>query len=306
MKKILSTIFLAILLFTCLAQTVCAEVPIMISEDYQTLTMDGKSYSRINAMNLSVEYYEEIHKKVKLSDTQAEQIQDIYLEANETKSVLYAVLTFLDGATLSIDFLQTDYLDEYNNIMKGKVKNYNIDFEWPEGNVVNATCEELLGDDVTLKATELEFCDYYYVNAQSKDAGITVFTGALISIDSSFYYVDFGEVQVSAWSEFEPYTYAELSAYKITNETLISKLEDAETSYYADELGFLFDDSLSELVASVFLVLVFVLVPFVLLVLFLILAIRSKTIYKKMFRIIYILSGILLVIVALVTTSIFL
>ena len=155
MKKILSTIFLAILLFTCLAQTVCAEVPIMISEDYQTLTMDGKSYSRINAMNLSVEYYEEIHKKVKLSDTQAEQIQDIYLEANETKSVLYAVLTFLDGATLSIDFLQTDYLDEYNNIMKGKVKNYNIDFEWPEGNVVNATFEELLGDDVTLKETEL-------------------------------------------------------------------------------------------------------------------------------------------------------
>lgn len=306
MKKLIATILFAILLFSCLGLTAFAETPVTISDDYQTITMDGKSYTRIDASNLDVEYYEQLYKQVELSAAQQEQIKNVHIEGNENLILLYAEITFTDGATLSIDFLQTDYLETYQNFLNGQVEDYTIDFGWPEGNTVDAKNFDLWVNDTTLKQEDLEYCDYYYVSAQSSDGKLSATTGALIVIDSSYYYVDFKEIGVNDYNDFYPQAFETLLAHKISNEKLISKLEDAETTYYADEFGFLFNDDLSETIASVFLIFIFAVIPFILLVLFLILAIRSKTIYKKLFRTIYILSGSVLAVFAIVTVLIFL
>lgn len=306
MKKLISTILFAILLFSCLGLTVFAKTPVTLSEDYQTLTMDGKTYARVNASGLEEDYHEQVYDQVSLSEAQQKMIQSVSLETNESRTVVYATIAFLDGATLSVDFLQTDYLEDYQKIMDGQIEEYVIDFEWPEGNIVKAKNFDLWVNDTTLTEADLELCDYYYVSVQIADGSLSAKTGMLIVIDTDFYYMDFKEAGISNWIEFYPYTSGELPAHKITNEELISDLSDAETSYYADEFGFLYDDDLSETIASVFLIFLFAVIPFILLVLFLILAIRSKTVYKKLFRTIYILSGSVIVVFAIVAALIFL
>ena len=148
----------------------------------------------------------------------------------------------------------------------------------------------------------MEWCDYFPVVVASSDGNLTAYKGALITIDDDCYYVDFEEAHIESWYDFNPYDYAELPAYEISDTELIASIQEGEDAYYSDDFGFLLDDSFTEAVSAVFLIFVFAIIPFAIFVVFLILAIRSKTVYKKMFRLIYILSAAELAVFAIVTT----
>lgn len=305
MKKTISIIIITILLFSCLGLPVFAETPATISDDYQTLSMDGRSYSRVNTSMLEVDYYETLDEQIELSQAQQETVKEIRLEANAyRRNIVSAHITFYDGATLSVSFLQNDYLEKYNQIVSGQVQEYIIDFEWPEGNTVKAKKADILGNSVTLTDSDLEWCNYFYVTAQSDDGTLAAITGALIIVDNAYYYVDFAESSIEDGYSFNPYDHPELSAHEITNADLLSNIMDAEEKYYDDDLGFLYDNDLSETISAVFMILIFAIVPFVTFILFLILSIRSKTVYKKLFRTIYILSAAELVVFTIVAAFI--
>lgn len=302
MKKIISILITAMLLFSCLGLTVFAETSsATISDDYQKLTLDGNTYSRFNTSAMEVEYFS-YDTSVELSTNQQDTIKEIILQANEEVTIIYADIYFKDGAVLSVGFLRDDYLGMYNDIATGENNEYTIDFEYPEGNKILVEKATLYGDSVSLGAEELEWCDYFPVVVESSDGSLTAYRGALITIDGDCYYVDFEEAHVESWYDFNPYDYAELPAHEISDEELIASIQVAEDAYYSDDFGFLLDDSFTEAVSAVFLIFVFAIIPFALFVVFLILAIRSKTIYKKMFRVIYLLSGAELVLFAIITS----
>lgn len=302
MKKIISVIITFILLFSCLGLTAFANpASASISDDYQKLYIDGNSYSRFNTSMMNVEYFS-YDFPVELSATQKESLDEIILQANEDATLICAKIIFKDGAVLTVEFLRDDYLELYNEITVGETATYTIDFHYPEGNTVTTKKEALYGNGILLGADKLEWCDYFPVIAESSDGRLSVYKGSLIIFEENYYYVDFKEAGIESWYEFDPYECAKLPAYEISDPELISSIQKAEDTYYSDDLGFFFDDSFTEAISLVFLIIVFAIVPFVIFVLFLILAIRSKTVYKKMFRIIYMLSAAELVVFAIVAT----
>ncbi len=302
MKKLISIVIMSILLFSCIGLTAFASpLSATISDDYQKLYLDGNTYSRFNTSMVEVDYFD-TNIPVELNAAQEETIDKVSLQVNADTTFIYANISFKDGAVLSAEFLRDDYLEIYNEISFNENGSYMIDFEYPEGNIVTAAKADLFGNSVTLTEDELEWCSYYPVWIQNDDGTLTAYKGSLIIIEDEYYYVNYEDIKLENWYHFDPYEYDELPAYEISNAELIADIQAAEESFYSDDFGFLFDDSLTKAVSTVFLIFVFAIIPFAIFVVFLILAIRSKTIYKKMFRFIYILSAAELVVFAIVAS----
>ncbi|MBQ2986016.1 MAG: hypothetical protein IJE23_00885 [Tyzzerella sp.] len=301
MKKLITTIITTILLFSCLGLTAFANpASVTISDDYQKITLDGNTYSRFNASAMDVEYFDS-DILVELNATQQETIDDVSLQTDADATFIYANIHFKDGAVLSVEFLRDDYLETYHEISASENGTYIIDFEYPEGNTVAVEKSDLFGNSVVLTEDELGWCDYYPVITQSNDGILTADKGSLIIIEDKYYYVNYEEIDAENWHDFNPYEYVNLPAYEISDTALIAKIQEAEDAYYSDDFGFLLDDSLTKGVSAVFLIFVFAIIPFAIFVVFLILAFRSKTVYKKMFRLIYILSAAELAVFTLIT-----
>lgn len=304
MKKFISIIFTITLLFSCLGLTVfAANSSVTISEDYQKLYVDGESYSRFNASLFEIGYIDS-DRKVALSDAQKETISNIELYTNEHETIVETNIYFKDGAYLSITFLRDDYLDTYNEIVNNQSQEYVIDFGWPQGNTVIANKTDLFGNTVTFSSDDLEWCDYFYVTITSDDDSLNALKGSLITLDDEFYYADFEEAGITNGYGFYPADYPELTVHEITNAELLTSLEEAEAKYFADDYGFLYDDDFTETISAVFLIFVFAVIPFAIFVVFLVMAICSKAVYRKMFRLICILSGAELIIFGILTAFI--
>lgn len=306
MKKLTSVIIITILLFSCLGFTTFATpASATISDDYQEFYLDGNTYSRFDTSALEGEHFT-YDIPVELSATQKENLREVILETNEATTVIYADIHFKDGAVLSVGYLRNDYVEMYNEMLAGQNNEYVIDFEYPDDNTITVSKTALYGKSVTLTSDKLEMCDYYPVIVETKDATLTVYKGSLLTYDESYYYVDFQEAKIESWYDFSPYEYSELPAYEISDAEILASIRAAEDSYYSDDLGFLLNDNFTETVSAIFLIIVFAVIPFAIFVVFLILAIRSKTVYKKMFRTIYIFSATLLVVFTIVATFVML
>ena len=302
MKKLISIMIMTILLFSCVGLTAFASPSsATISDDYQKLYMDGNAYSRFNTSMVEVDYFD-ANITVELNATQQETIDQVSLQVNADTTFIRADINFKDGAVLSAEFLRDDYLDTYNEISFDENGLYTIDLEYPEGNIVTTVKSNLFGSSVTLTADELEWCSYYPVWIQNNDGTLTAHKGSLITIEDAYYYVNYEDIEVESWYHFDPYEYDELPAYEISDAELITNIQEAEEEFYSDDFGFLFNDNLTKAVSTVFLVFVFAIIPFVIFVACLILAIRSKTVYKKLFRFIYLLSAAELVVFAIVAS----
>ena len=304
MKKLKYLILTVILLFSCLGLTAFAEgSAATISDDYQTLCIDGNTYSRFDTSMINIDYYA-LDFYAELTASQQEIINEVEVELTEDSIIAYATIYFKDGATLSAGFLRDDYLKMYNELSASEDGEYLIDFQYPEDNIVPVEKSKLFGNPVVLGSEDLEWCDYYPVVMKSEDGNLSVYKGSILFINDDCYYVNYEEIGVKTLYEFDPYEYDELPAYEISDEELIASIREGESDYYADDFGFFYDDNFTETLSAVFLIFVFAIIPFAILVVFLILAIRSKTVYRKMFATISILSGMELTIFAIITAFI--
>ncbi len=300
MKKLITSTLIVILLFLCVVPvSYAASEPATLSEDYQTLTLDGNTYSRSDISQVITDY-QPLQDIVSLSSIQQETIKEVTLMANESKVLIYADIYYKDGATFTIGYLQDSFKDEYRNLVNGQTDNYVIDFIYPEENTVTVSPKALYGKQLLLSAKQLNQCDYFPVKAFTDDGSIYVDKGSILIVDDAYYFACFEELDIDRF-DFIPYNYKELAVYKITDSETIASIQEGENAYYGEDFGFLLDDDLGTKISSVFLVIVFGIVPFAIFLLFLILAIRSKTVYKKLFRMIYLISGLELVIFAIIT-----
>lgn len=292
MRKHITIILLSVLLLFCFQFSVLADTTCSISEDLQTLVIDDIPYTRINTSSLTMDYTEYLEKEFTLTPKQEKTIEKIDLTAYESRTIIQVDIHYFDGSVLSIDFLQDEYLDTYQYILEHKAPKYTIDFQYPSGNTVAVSESDLFGENVFLGKSDLDWCDYFYVSIQSSDGRLTSVTGALLIVDDVFYYVDFDEIHLESWYDFYPYDMSKLPAHEITNAEVILELMDAEEKYYEDDFGFLYNDELSITISKAFATFIFILIPLSVFITFLILGIRSKTNYKKLFLLICSLSGV--------------
>lgn len=322
MKKIISLGFIILLLLSCFSFTALGtkdyvyyeeeiygqeiyidsnpDAVITLSEDYKTLYCGDEVYTRFSDSTVNVDIINNVANVVELSDTQKKEIEEVSVETNEAGSIIWADIYFNDGANLKVAFLNEDYIEEYNNIMEGESGNYTINFGWPEENIVKAQKESFFGESVNLFINQFVLTDYFDVVAMASDESFYVSKGQLLIYDDEYYYVDFEKAEVDS-EDFYIENYSNLVAYKITDMDLRLQIEEAMQKYYDDDLGIFFDDDFTESVANIFLIVIFAVIPFAIFVTFLILALRSKTIYKKFFTVICALSASELFIFAVVT-----
>lgn len=291
MKKIISIICTVVFLFSLLGFTALAENSnITISEDYKTIYADGYTYSRFNVSMLDV-WFSEPEDNVVLSETQKENIDMVSLRCNDYNNVIEATFHYKDGSHLEATFLRDDYHEQYAELLKDNSLNSEIDFEWPEDNIVEAKVNELFGTVVTLDEEVLAQSDTFEVTVSNKDESLKIHKGWILSFDGDFYYVDFEESDLDRDMRYEFWTREGVVVHEIDEDALVQKLTKAQEAYWDDGLGFFENGDFTEMVSLIFIIFVFAVVPMVVLILFIILAIRAKSIYKKMFRATYILCG---------------
>lgn len=305
MKKILSAVFALLLLSFCLSLPAAAELPaVTFSDDFSTLYLDGEAYCRFDATVLTYSYASPLDSALALTPEQQQSVRGVELRTNEAGNILSAEVTYRDGAVLSLSYLAERDRAAYNRMVSGEGETFTVDFLWPEGNTVETRRESLRGEPLRLGEDILNRCWEISVTTASEDGSITVLQGALLTWEDEFYYVDFAEAEVVSREQFYPAAYAELPAYRVTDPDLHARLQAAEEAYYADDLGFFYDDNLTETISAVFLVLVFAVLPLGILILCLIFATRTSGLYRRLFSVICTLSAAELAVFAILSAQI--
>lgn len=302
MKRTLTIILTAILLLSFLPVlgVYADEKENSLSEDLKTLYINGESYTRADTTLVYTDYELIEGMQLALPEKLKGEISHYTVYADETEFSYSVNITYKDGAYLHASYILSACIDELSSIAKGNGGSYYIDFEYPNGNTVNTERALLLGEKTELDANEL-FDDgvEYTVAVTSNSERFTYQKGVLYSYNDEFYFIDFAEIELMAGDSFNVFDYETLTAWRITDEELTEKLREAENKNYGSFFG-ISDESLVTTVAAVFFIVVFCVVPFAILIAAIILAIRSRNKYRKMFTAIGILCASELILFAII------
>ena len=292
MKKIIALILAVFCLSSICVFAETAENVAYVNENFSTLTLNGERYETFDSATLRTSEFSEFKCTFDLTDTQKETVERIYTQVNEKGNIITAEYTFKNGSVLSTYYLHEDFFEEYDTVNSDGWNLCEIDFIYPENNILNFTKDKLLGESYNLSMAEDEIANWFDVVAVSGDKSFRVTKGILIDTDEEYYYLDFKSAGIT-YSDFDVENYDHLPVYRITDPEVKEQIDKAIDEYYDDGFGFLNDDKTTKKVSDIVLVIIFLILPFAVFVLFFILALRSKTKYKKLFRTIYILALIL-------------
>ena len=292
MKKIIAIILAVFCLSSMCVFAETGERVVQVDENFLSLTLDGERYESFDFAVSGKTDFTELNCTFNLTDTQKETVEKIDAQINEQGNVISAVYTFKNGSVLSTYYLHEDFFEEYDTVNSDGWNLCEIDFIYPENNILNFTKDKLLGESYNLSMAEDEIANWCDVVAVSGDKSFRVTKGILIDTDEEYYYLDFKSAGIT-YSDFDVENYDHLPVYRITDPEVKEQIDKAIDEYYDDGFGFLNDDKTTKKVSDIVLVIIFLILPFAVFVLFFILALRSKTKYKKLFRTIYILALIL-------------
>ena len=292
MKRIIALILAVFCLSSMCVFAETAEKTASVDENFSTLTLDDERYEAFDFSVSGKADFSELNCTFNLTDTQKETVEKIDAQINEQGNVISAVYTFKNGSVLSTYYLHEDFFEEYDTVNSDGWNLCEIDFIYPENNILNFTKDKLLGESYNLSMAEDEIANWFDVDAVSGDKSFRVTKGILIDTDKEYYYLDFKSAGIT-YSDFDVENYDYLPVYRITDPEVKEQIDKAIDEYYDDGFGFLNDDKTTKKVSDIVLAIIFLILPFAVFVLFFILALRSKTKYKKLFRTIYILALIL-------------
>lgn len=307
MKRIISVIITVLLLSSCLFMSVAADGgKVTFSSNYQKMYYNGYTYSRFNDDYIDYQTTENIDDLVSLNEEQKSMVEIISVDADEGKTVFYACYEYLfDGQRVEATFMRDDCLEELNLILEYGNDKYRVETVYDNDfdSFKTVGRHVLFGEEITIDGNDIN--DYYFsvpVTAQVYDSEIYASVGQIIyhGIEEEFYYIDFKELGIKKPLEFNVNEAGLFTAHKITDMDLSLDLEKAYNEFYEDDFGFMGDDSFTEAVSNIFMILVFAVIPFAVLVIFSVLTLRAKGIYKKFFAVISVLSAAELVIFAVI------
>lgn len=312
MKKIIALFITLILLFSLTCFTVSAKkVPdyaitsdeeyadlgslddITFANDFKTLYCGENIYYSFQGETVTANSYYEIKNGVFYSPEQKEDIWDSSFTATKNGSIIEAHFEFKEGYSMDISYLNDKYREEYNKILGDEFENYAIDFSSSSENFVETDKEKLEGEKTTLKnINELLYNNDYAVINKVTDGSFYVAKGQLLDYDGEYYYIDYSLNGIPQNDYFYAADYNKpIMAYRITDLELLQQISDAEEIYFGEDFGFFFDEEFTKKVSAVFLIIVFGMLPLGVFILFLILSLRAKRAYKKLFTTIYIIAA---------------
>lgn len=311
MKKLISVIIVCLLLSSILVMPASA-ASFVLEEGGQVLRFyhAGGTYRRIDDSILDVEYTDNKNHTFKRTDeytaNEPRDIKTVKIKTDKSENIVRAEIHYNDGTYLVSCYLQENYLDEYQAFANDTYDTYTAKFDWPEDNFVKISKTAVSGKLQYLYKSHIESAsNILEVSYRTDDGVLNTSKGALVILDDKCYFAKYENYGLQSVEELynraadASASAAITSAYEITDEATLSAIRAADKEFYSSDFGFLYNEDFTDKLSAIFLIILFAVLPLGVFVLFLILAIRSKTIYKKLFTIIYIASATLLGIVAL-------
>ena len=307
MKKLIS-VFALILVFSLIFVTPCLATEldtVTFSEDFKSLTLNGVGYSCIDTELLDTEIYYEnglytytytthsdktpppitTHSNisVSLSDAQSKVVKRVEVEMSDTQTILFAYIYYKDGSTLTVSYIRNDLKEEYNKLIKGDCEKFTVDFVWPEGNTISYDRNGFLNGRETTLSNVYDYM-VHDVNVYTQDKTICINVGLILADSGKYYFLNFIDSGISSNDYLWEYDSSE-SFYvtEITDPALIEQLKIGEQKYFEDDLGYIYNDELSESISKVFFVAAFAVAPLAILIVSLVLSFKAKKkLYKKL------------------------
>lgn len=256
-----------------------SSTPISFANDYKTLYFGKEKYVSIPNKYIQTYVLAELDNPIKFTAKQKAEVSEIILTASYKGALIDADIYFFDGSNTLIHFIKQEYVEEYKTLFTDKSIEYEVNFEYPDGNTVPLSRNMLIGKEITISDI-MDINDYFEIIASTKDESISVAIGKLLLYKDEYYYFDY-QLNNSSYID-DIYDRDTAIVTKITNQQLIKKLKEAEQRYYEEDMGFFFDDSFTSSISDIFLVIIFAILPFAAFVVFTVIAIRSKGTYRKL------------------------
>lgn len=288
MKKILSICLAALLavlfLLPAAAEGAAVIEPgegmyIILDKTYTHLYYNDEVYSRADVSDLDL--IKESRKGADVGFEEYNGVEGISLWATRNSTVFWIDVSFTDGSNITATFLRDSARADYERLLRGEADDAVVEFNYPIGNKVKVDLPDLRGEATTLKEGLIR-TNTFTVEGTAGNGDLKKKMGLISYINEEFYYVDHSEAGGSSISDIVT-AERPLSAYRITDPETCAALLDAWDAYLDDEVGFVYDDTLTELLGTFTLIVFFCAIPLALFVVFLILAIRGRGIYRKIY-----------------------
>ena len=276
MKKLLC-VFMALLAMICLltVSVGAAPPPPTLSEDLQTLTFNGQTYTAADISAMSILFS---------SGTTAVQVPQSIRSTVKSATMSYTLnryaatveLHYTNGSSMNITFVRDDLLPELQKACQSDDVVCSIYFWWENSPSVTASISQLKGKPSTLTQGELFRSDYYEVIYNCPTFDSQVYRGFICQSGDQLYYVDYQENNIYDPLDFYPSVSGpELyKAYEITDPALVSQIEDVLASELSGS------SELGQILSTALLSFLFAVIPGVILILSIIFFIRTKAYYR--------------------------
>lgn len=316
MKKYL-VLFISVIILSlslCIPSFASNKRVITLSDDYKYMYYNGATYVRADASMLRftdrdllefkesenvtdsiVESSEGVYTytaydnyqdyyKIMLTEEQNKAIKMVEVtNSSHDEVIFFIIIYFCDGSELHLDFILEDLIEDYNMVISGNTKEYQIDFIWPDDNSITVDKDKFyIGNKTTIDCWDYEY--NYSIYASSPTDSFDAEIGMILKIENSYYFYSFIESDIKSSLDFyNMNSDKKIKVIELADEELINKIKIGEEKRLNDEFGYLYNDELTETVSKIFFIIVFAIAPAVVCIVTFILALKSKkALYKKL------------------------
>lgn len=276
MKKLLC-VLLALLAMVCLltVSVGAATPPPTLSEDLQTLTFNGKTYTAADVSAMSI-YYNQSSTAVQVPQALKALVKSATMYYTGDTYLASVELYYTNGSTMTITFVRDDVLPELQKACESDDAVCTVNFWWNNTPTVSAPISQFKGKPSTLTKDQLLFTDYYEVIYDHPTFNNRIYRGFICQISGSVYYVDFQENSIYDPIAFYPDDSGPdlYKAYEITDPVLASQLKNALASELSGS------SELGQMLSSALLTFLFAVIPGIILILSIIFFLRTKAYYR--------------------------
>ncbi len=283
MKKILSIITSVLIALTIFAVPSFAKAnnTVAFSDDFSYVYYNGTRYIATDSRYFYINDYAD-PIQVSLTKEQKQKIKAMSITPYDSKFYLEADYLLNNNTSVYCTYINEYYYKHYQNAIEGKVTTVCLnDIHFDEELTFNL--QNLLQNKTSILVSKYSEYDCYNIMYQFFDGNVEVDLGVVFKQDDKYYYLDYATAGIEFIHGFDFSMIAEknVTVYEITDEESLATLDSALGD--SPEALPLFDDNTTMLISGFLLIFIFGIIPLGLLILFLILALRSKTKYRKIF-----------------------
>jgi hypothetical protein len=227
-----------------------------------------------------LDYSLENELSIALTDEQQLQVKKATLETDSKDIIALVSLTYQDGSTLSAGFVKDSQRERLTALLEDENTTAWVEFWNSYSQSITSPIKNFKGTPTKLDRKFLNYCDQFNVYGINYNINIRSILGVVLTHDGKFYYVDAQETGYNPYDS-DLWSYDFLDGYEITNEALLTALQENTEEYYSDGVGMLYDDDFTEDMSIGVLVLLFGILPGFVLILAVVLLIRSKGYQRK-------------------------